>query len=442
MLLPIVDGGNYGKLSTYLGLTIYDMLASVTKEERKSMLSKKEIQNLEPLLDNPIVQGGFLYSEYRTDDARLTISVIKTAAAYGAIPTNYMEVNELLYENKKICGVACIDALTGTPLQIMAKQVVNAAGPWVDQIRKKDRSLTDKYLHHTKGIHLVVKHEQFPVRESIYFDAFDGRMIFAIPRGKTTYIGTTDTNYKGNLTLPKVSKEDATYLLKAVNHMFPTALLKPNDIVSSWAGIRPLIHEEDKGPSEISRKDEVFVSHSGMISIAGGKLTGFRKMALRTVDKVMEALHKQNGYVLKTSETHQLTLCGGDISNLQQLISQISTQLGKWGLTKQDAEELVRRYGTDSKRIADQLLKSKTNNPNLELALSELKYCIENESVHHLDDFIVQRTGWLYFNIESIAPLLNDLTKEMGAILNWDEEQTNREKELVRNRILLAKELG
>ena len=326
------------------------------------------------------------------------------------------------------------------PLQIMAKQVVNAAGPWVDQIREKDRSLTDKYLHHTKGVHLVVNHNQLPVRESIYFDAFDGRMIFAIPRGNTTYIGTTDTDYKASLTVPKVSKADATYLLNAVNHMFPNALLTPKDIVSSWAGIRPLIHEEGKSPSEISRKDEIFVSTSGMISIAGGKLTGFRKMALRTVDKVIDALHKQNGYLLRNSKTHQLPLYGGDIPDLQQLISQTSKQLENWDLHREDAVELVQRYGTDAKAITDQLSNINANNPNSALALAELKYCIECESVHHLDDFIVQRTGWLYFNIESIAPLLNDLAKGMGAILNWDEDKINQEKQSVRNHIQRVKE--
>jgi len=438
MLLPIVHGGTYGKLSTYLGLTLYDMLASVNKEERKVLLSKQELCVREPLLSQALVRGGFLYSEYRTDDARLTLTVIKTAAAKGATLANYIKVDELLYENNTICGVACTDTLSGTPLQIMAKQVVNAAGPWVDEIRKKDRSLNDKYLHHTKGIHLVVNHHQLPVKDSIYFDAFDGRMIFAIPRGHITYIGTTDTDYKGSLTDPRVSMQDVSYLLKAVNHMFPKAQLKSEDIVSSWAGIRPLIHEEDKNPSEISRKDEIFISNSGMVSIAGGKLTGFRKMALRTVDKVMAALHNQFGYEMRNSQTHQLPLYGGGISDIQDLVSTITTQLEVCGLSNQDGIELIHRYGTDAQLITDQLPNHKMENAQLELALAELKYCIEKESVHRLCDFISQRTGWLYFNIDVIEPILKDLAKEMGSILNWDENQLSSEMELVQNRINMA----
>ena len=170
MLLPIVKGGNYGKLSTYLGLTLYDMLAAVKQEERKTMLSKDEVQKTEPLLNSVIIKGGFLYSEYRTDDARLTLSVIKTAVSQGAMPANYMEVKELLYKNKKVCGADCIDRLTGTQLQIVAKQIVNATGPWVDEMREKDGSLTEKKLHHTKGVHLVVKREKLPVKESVYFE--------------------------------------------------------------------------------------------------------------------------------------------------------------------------------------------------------------------------------------------------------------------------------
>ena len=147
--------------------------------------------------------------------------------------------------------------------------------------------MSGKRLPLTKGVHIVVPKSKFPLRQAIYFDVPDGRMIFAIPRGLITYIGTTDTDYTGDKNRILTNTQDINYLLDAANSAFPSINLKIKDIVSSWAGVRPLIHEEGKSASEISRKDEIFESETGLLSIAGGKLTGFRKMAEKIVDVVV-----------------------------------------------------------------------------------------------------------------------------------------------------------
>ncbi len=131
----------------------------------------------------------------------------------------------------------------------------------------------------TKGVHIVIDQSRFPLKQAIYFDTPDKRMVFAIPRNGKTYVGTTDTFYEGDIAHPKMSTEDRSYLIKAINDMFPDVRIREQDIESSWAGLRPLIYEEGKDPSEISRKDEIWESDSGLITIAGGKLTGYRKMA-------------------------------------------------------------------------------------------------------------------------------------------------------------------
>ena len=168
-----------------------------------------------------------------------------------------------------------------------SKVVVNAAGPWVDELREINKSKEGKRLHLTKGVHIVVSHTKLPVKQAIYFNVDDGRMIFAIPRGRITYIGTTDTFYDGDKDQVFTTREDAEYLVAAVNANFPSVSLTVSDIESSWAGLRPLIYEEGKSASELSRKDEIFESPSGLISIAGGKLTGYRKMAERVVNLVI-----------------------------------------------------------------------------------------------------------------------------------------------------------
>lgn len=219
MLLPLIEGGSYGKWLTSIGLKVYDILAQVTGDDKRQMLDKKEALKLEPLLPKKILNGAGYYAEYRTDDARLTIENIKTSLKYGAKALNYAEVSDFIYEEEKVAGVKVKDVNSGGELTIKSKYVVSAAGPWVDELRGLNNSKRGKQLHLTKGVHLVFPYEKLPVKQSVYFDIPDGRMMFAIPRGKITYVGTTDTNF--NLDKDNVTTDlaDAIYLISAVNNM-------------------------------------------------------------------------------------------------------------------------------------------------------------------------------------------------------------------------------
>jgi glycerol-3-phosphate dehydrogenase len=407
MLTPIVKNGTYGKWLTSIGIALYDYLAGVKKEERRQMLSKKETQLAEPLLRDDILEGAALYFEYRTDDARLTIEIIKTAVKYGAKCLNYTKVTDFIIENDKIAGIKCKDVISGQTVEFKATTIVNAAGPWVDEVRIKGEVIAGKRLHLTKGVHLVVKKEKLPVKQAVYFDVFDGRMVFVIPRGEITYFGTTDTDYKGEIDEPQISNDDKTYLLKAVNNFFPNTHFSANDIISGWVGLRPLIHEDGKSSSEISRKDEVFISSKGLISIAGGKLTGYRKMAERVVDLVFKT---QKRAFVKTN-TKNIKLCGGEFKDFDEVkvfIARIEAEL--WPYFNQNSNlnafRLVHLYGTQT----DEILKIFFNNLNQSndfqktLLLSEYEFCQKNEFVKMPEDFIIRRSGIRYFNpdLESI----------------------------------------
>src|SRR5690606_10660659 len=194
MLLPLIENGSYGKWLTSIGLKVYDILAQVEGEDKRQMLEKKEALKLEPLLPKKKLKGAGYYAEYRTDDARLTLENIKTGLQFGTVALNYAQVADFLYRDGKVRGVKVKDLESGLEFDIKAKYVVNSTGPWVDELREANHSKKGKKLHLTKGVHLVFPHEKLPVRQSVYFDIPDGRMMFAIPRGKVTYIGTTDTN--------------------------------------------------------------------------------------------------------------------------------------------------------------------------------------------------------------------------------------------------------
>lgn len=313
MLLPLHRGGTFGKFSTGIGLRVYDFLAGVKRSERRRMLPRQETLAREPLLKQEGLLGGGYYVEYRTDDARLTIEVMKEAVRYGAKAMNYMKVESFLYENNKVAGVRVVDQLDGSAYEFRAKKIINAAGPWVDELRDKDGSKTGKHLQLSKGVHLVIDQSKFPLTQAIYFDTPDGRMVFAIPRDGKTYVGTTDTFYKADPVQPVMTKEDRDYIMAAIRYMFPAVQLAEADIESSWAGVRPLIYEEGKSASEISRRDEIWQSPSGLITIAGGKLTGYRKMAEAIVDLVMRLLSQEEGLRFVAAKTKNMPISGGHV---------------------------------------------------------------------------------------------------------------------------------
>ena len=242
LLLPIYKSGSLGFASTSFALWFYDLLAGVQKKECRKMLSKQKAIQEEQMLSEEGLLGAGLYYEYRTDDARLTMEVLKTAVNYGAHAFNYLELNDFIESDGQIRGVKTTDLIHGNAYEFSAKYVVNATGPWVDQLRKKNSENLDKHLYITKGVHLVFSQYRFPIKHSMYFDVLDGRMVFAIKRDGKVYLGTTDTEYHDSLEKPLCTKEDMDYLLNAANAMFSKLNLSAEDVESSWAGLRPLIH--------------------------------------------------------------------------------------------------------------------------------------------------------------------------------------------------------
>lgn len=429
MLLPLSEKQGLGYWLTSIGLKIYDWLAGVRPEDQRKMLTKQQTLKYEPLLKKDDVKGGAIYAEYRTDDARLTMEIVKTAVAQGADLLSYCKAVDFVYQGGSIVGIKATDQLLGNGIQIQAKVVVNAAGPWVDELRDVNKSKEGKRLHLTKGVHIVVPHSKLPVKQAIYFNVDDGRMIFAIPRGRTTYIGTTDTFYAGDKDEVFATREDATYLIAAVNANFPAVSLTLTDIESSWAGLRPLIHEEGKSASELSRKDEIFESPSGLISIAGGKLTGYRKMAERVVNLVIKKHF--DGKPLSECKTHQLKLSGNsfkDFKEVRKFEVSLQKKLNEYNFPSHTTQYLVENYGQQVVIILDHWAdRSAAEDVELSLLKSELFFCIQYEMVCSLQDFFVRRTGLINFDIQKVNRWKAEIAAACKASLNWSDEKVTQE---------------
>jgi glycerol-3-phosphate dehydrogenase len=426
MLLPLIEGGSYGKWLTSIGLKVYDILAQVEGKDKRKMLEKKEALALEPLLPKKILKGAGYYAEYRTDDARLTLETIKTSLQYGARALNYAEVTSFLYDDEKVAGVKVKDAVSDKEFTIRSKYVISAAGPWVDELRSINHSKRGKRLHLTKGVHLVFPHKKLPVKQSVYFDVPDGRMMFAIPRGKVTYVGTTDTNYNNDKDNISIDLADALYLISAVNNMFPAIELEMEDIESSWAGLRPLIHEEGKSTSELSRKDEIFTSDSGLISMAGGKLTGYRKMAERVVNRVARKMEEDFQRNIPDSNTSEIPLCGSDFKkykHVKKYIAEVYHRIEAEGFTEHDAWFLVTNYGKQTEAILKTYKELKDKDIQVRLIKAELRFGIDFEMVRTPMDFFIRRTGRLYFDIDSVRAMMDPILDEFRSVFKSDESQ-------------------
>ncbi|QXP63811.1 glycerol-3-phosphate dehydrogenase/oxidase [Polaribacter sp. HaHaR_3_91] len=441
MILPLIDGGTYGSWLTSIGLKVYDILASVEGEDKRKMLDKAEALEKEPMLPENILNGAGYYAEYRTDDARLTIEVLKTALNYNAKIINYTAAKEFIYEDNRVVGAKVKDTFSGEDYDIKAKYVVNACGPWVDELRQINHSKTGKRLHLTKGVHLVVAHDKLPVKQSVYFDIPDGRMMFAIPRGKVTYFGTTDTNYQLDKNNVETNLVDATYLISAVNNMFPKIQLTLDDIQSSWAGLRPLIHEEGKSSSELSRKDEIFVSDTELISIAGGKLTGYRKMAERIVDLIAKKYERRFDTKFEEIKTKEITLSGGTFDSYQEVESYtdaIQNRIAEVDFDRKDAEYLVQNYGKQTDIILQKFDDLMHDNMQEKMIMAEVWFTINYEMTCTPTDFFMRRTGRLFFDAHSVNLYKEYVLELFKTHFSWDEKTTKKHQLELEEKIQLA----
>lgn len=430
MLLPIVKGGSLGLLSARLGMFVYEKLAGVKKEEWHKVLTRNETITAEPLLRTDNLLGGISFYEYRTDDARLTIEVLKEAVNRGAQAINYTQVTSFTYNNTTVNGALVKDFFTNNTIEIKAKYIVNASGPWVDVVDSLDAPQAKGKLHITKGVHIVVDANRLPIKQAVYFDTHDKRMIFIIPREGKTYIGTTDTFYSQDIVHPQITTDEEQYLLTCVNHIFPTLKLSVVDIESSWAGLRPLIQKEGKGPSEISRKDEMFESASGIITIAGGKLTGYRKMAQRVLDVIAKKIKRTTAVTLIECTTQHITLANTNLNiPFEQFLINATTQGIAVGLTVNEAQQVVHRFGGNASKVFELVAQLNTEpKTDLPIALqAQLMYCIEHEMCATPADFFVRRIGALYFDKNTVNTNSTAVINYMKNVFNWSTEHTQQQ---------------
>jgi glycerol-3-phosphate dehydrogenase len=438
---PVYEYSKNNKFEIKIGLIGYDLLAGSRQIGHHRMLSPARLAKLEPEINQKEMTGAFIYYDCLVDDGRLTLAALQSAASMGAAIANYTEIKSCVI-NDGYVKVEVEDIISGKTFPIKSRMLINATGPWTDRMRHKLQK-SDKLLRPTKGIHIVFKKERLPLTRSVVLFSEDGRMIFSVPKGKYTYIGTTDTDYKGDPDQVFASEADIDYLLAAANLAFDKAKLGRKDIISTWAGLRPLIGGEEGDPSDISRDFEIIQDHPRFLTVAGGKLTTFRLMGEKTIDRAEKSLPLE----LRRSEgdhshPESLPLFGGNIKDIlsyKEIYGELYGEL--WGLSKETIHRLISLYGTQFPLLARygeanlQPLSSASD-----ILKAEIHYLVDYEMAVTLEDLMWRRLSLLIFDDQNGLHLVNAIADKMAAILNWSEPE--KKSQLKAYSELVAKNFG
>jgi glycerol-3-phosphate dehydrogenase len=441
MLVPVHSRRGYAAIKA--GLWTYDRIARVAEAERYRMLSREEACEIEPLLQTERLYGAGLYYEYLTDDARLVLEVIKSAAALGAVVVNRAEAKRFLVESGVVNGAVVHDHVAGADIEVRGGVVINAAGPWVDAVRLLSENGEKPRLRLTKGIHVAVRSDRLPLSRIVVMNARDRRGVFAIPKDDVTYLGTTDTDYPRPEAYPRIDAEDVLYLLEAANRTFTVDGLTVSDVVSAWAGLRPLLQQEGKKPSELSRKDEIMVSPNGLLSIAGGKLTTFRRMAERIIEMACRGLMEQGRpAAAPLGESECSMLSGGDTGDdIAAYASELTRRSA--GTDPAIVERLTHLYGSNAEQIVAAITADPRSGepyaPGSLITPAEVEYAVRSEMALTLEDMLERRTRLLLWEPDNGLSVAAGVALTMASLLRWSDERLRTELSAYRELVARSK---
>ncbi len=425
-LFPVYRGRGFNRFTMAMGLTMYDLFAGMPFKEWHSTLSAAEVRETEPALSRDGLTGGAMYFDAWADDARLTFENVLDADIHGAAVANYAAVEKFSMTGAKIASAGVRDLLGGAGFELRAKTFLNAAGPWVDDIRRMDDPLAKPCVRLTKGVHLVFARTVLPVRESIVLGDERGRIVFVMPHDRYVLVGTTDTDYPGDPASVSTEPDDVEYLLAVLADSLPGIKLKNTDVATSFAGLRALVRAEkgSAAPSMVPREEVILESPSGLITVAGGKFTTHREIAQKLVDLVIKRLARPAAIcpTLETPFPGARPLDAADEPNAAAAMRSIPADA---------AQILTERYGTRAPIVA----RIAATRPELAEPLArgcpalaaEVVHAVGSEMAHSVGDFLIRRTSLSWrcpVEADAAAPAV---ARIMAAELGWDRAREDAE---------------
>jgi glycerol-3-phosphate dehydrogenase len=430
MVLPVHSRA--GLLKFRAAITTYEKLGAVERDDLHRNWGPDELEREEPAIDRAQWRFACAYREYLTDDARLVLANLRAAAAHGAVALNWAPAIGVIVENERAAGVTARCKLTGRELRVRAGCVVNAAGAWVEALRRFEDPAAPALLHLSKGVHVGIPASRLPVRNLLLLATDDRRSIFALRRDEIVFLGTTDTTYaRGAEVWPVITRADVEYLLAPIARYFAVDKPAVEDVRTAWAGLRPLVAEPGKPPTDISRKDEILIGRSGVITIAGGKLTGYRPTAQRALERVAKVLGRAlpdagEGPPLPGGDF------GGDLAPLGLALER------KYGLDPVTSLRLARLYGIEAAAVT--ALGAEPLAPGTRVLAGEIDWAVLYEGAATVEDVLYRRTRAALYEAEGRESIAAPIAARMAALLGWSESE--REAQLAGARARLEHDLA
>jgi glycerol-3-phosphate dehydrogenase len=437
-LFPVYDDAKHPLWFINAGMWVYEGLSLFRSPKLHRTLKRKDVAKEEPALTTERLTGAPLYFDCSTDDARLTLESALDAAGSGATIATWAKVKSFLKDDSgRIQGAVVENTLTGELREIRSHVVINATGPWTDRTIAMSQPLTHGLLRPTKGVHVVVSREKLPVNNAVVcLHPGDKRVLFAIPWNDRTYIGTTDTDFEGDPADCYATREDVDYLLEAANSYFPNHQLVDDDVISTWAGLRPLIRPvssdaTDLDESAVSREHQIIVGQDGLITIAGGKLTTYRRMSAEVVDKAEMLLRLSNALpeTLTGSDTSREPLPGAvgwPADDDHEKVTVQVLEAGDSSIQLETARLLANTYGMrgiDVAKLAaaDPALAKPLIDGRPEI-MAQVDWAVNQEIAATVTDFLKRRTQLYYRDVNQALDCVDAVAARMGELLGWTED--------------------
>jgi glycerol-3-phosphate dehydrogenase len=391
-----------GRIPFSILLTVYDKLAGV-KSHR--YCNKAAVEKHFPGINSEGLKGAVYYTDALTDDARLVLRVLQDAINAGGQAANYMRAESLIKKGGRVAGVVISDVESGEQLEIKSKSVINATGAWADRLRNEVNP--EKRVRPLRGSHLVLPKNRLPVEDALaLFHPRDKRPVYIFPWEGATVVGTTDLDHREDLDQePGINEEELNYLLEVLATQFPRHNMTREDIISSYAGIRPVICSDKSRDPSSERRNHAVWNDKGLVTVSGGKLTTFRLTALDAINAAAETLGKLEVKNSSDAVFHKPVITIHDIKTSD----------------KQWAQRLLGRYGDHAKALLDDVNDSERQKIGAtEFCLAECRWAARNEAVLHLDDLLLRRTRLGSLLRNGGESLFSDLAKICAEELQWD----------------------
>lgn len=416
------------RLKYRIGFALFDRLAGARGEDRHHMLDAREVARRVPGLRDSL-RGGALYPEFVTDDARLTLENVLSAARHGALVANHARASALIERGGVIAGAIVHDELGGEDREVRAAVVVNAAGVWAERVIRLTHRPPEHHLMPSKGIHLLFHHERLPLQSATHVRASDGREGLAVRRGDYVYVGTSDVEYHGPLDHPRADEAAIDDVLRMTADCFRGLGLTADDVIGTWAGVRPLVAEPGKSTRELSRHDEVWVAPDGLISIVGGKLTTYRVMSRHVMGRVFTRLGRDE----PADRTGEEPLPGSQTGGrpLQGIAEDIDSRLVAHGVDDATRQRIAWLYGVRAQRLLDYGAEDPTwlepLGPATAALRGEVRLALDEEMALTLEDVLDRRTALLLFSDDHGMGAVAATTDIMAERLRWDADRRDAE---------------